>query len=1404
MSEETPDIEKEYVKLEQLDHVLKRPGLYIGSENPAIVDQYLVDIPLKYAENDVIVPPPVNPENNEPFSISKTSCLTHEGLLKCFDEVVMNAEDQRRRVDKLIKEGGGARQYPVTRIECTFSQDGKSVTIKNNGNGIRVEFMKNVGMYPVGLVFGNLFASSNFNDEKRGDIIGMNGMGAKLTNIFAKRFIVETVCHVSGKKLVQEWRNNMRESDEPIVTSVDPGTEPYTSITWFPDFEKFKITEGRFTMNLLRFCYRRMYDIAGVSSDGISGPSSSKVSHPDSTLVVLVNNYRLQIPDFLAYVRLYLKQKPVPVSLSTETAESAAAAAAESLPSTSSAAPPTVEQPDPIVFHVFDRQSKGWQIVLSPSTNDEFEHISFVNGSITMQGGTHVEYVADMLRRALRDILVSKKIDVPLQSIKNQFWLFVNATNITKPEFSSQSKDRMIKHIDEIRREWPYTPCKQLVQKVLHNSSPIMQRILALVRVKEIQELSKTDGVKVNHIMVDKLDDAKYAGGPQSEKCTLIITEGDSAKAMVMGGLSVLGRDYYGVYPLRGKPANVRECSSKQIKQCRIIQTLKQILALKTGEDYMAHKQSGKPWPLRYGRVLLMMDQDIDGSHITGLVLNLFDSLWPSLLHMKKIGTILTPIVKVFKGKETKEQFYSIQSFEKWLEDHTETSHQYHVKYFKGLGTSASEEAMSYFRNLRPVMYEKTDPSIIIPVVENENDNEPENDNENDNAPDADTISRISTESVASVASAKSVAVSVAPSALVQHTSTSVVVAARGRSRRRLMFGTEIDPYLDRAFNKKRSTDRKQWLAEYDRNQYANYDEFQDRPMSTQYFCDYILRHYSIASVIRAVPNFIDGLKPAQRKILYAAFSRKSMKTKEIKVAQFAAYAAERTCYHHGEVSMMETIKRMAQDFLGSNNINLFSPNGQFGSRIKGGSDSAHGRYIHTCLSPITRSVFKDQDDPFCTYLEEDGELIEPEYYLPVIPLVLVNGSTGIGTGFSSTIPCHNPIEICAYIECLLNSTRQGASLDTLSVSTFTENGLSPLHLFYLGFQGTFVRYKNRWYTRGKYDVVTEERDTVTLRITELPIGVWTDDYKAFLEENLISPRNENKNAFIVHFEPNYHERTVDFTITLPMTVFKNWHRPRPEGILELEHQLHLVTMVSLDNMHVFDENRKITKFDTAEELILAWFKVRIFWYYHRKECIVKSKKETSGKLVAQSRFIREITSDETTRLNIGKIPRAQLLEYLVKNNYPTFEDRPLKGSTPISDTGDTDGADQDQLIEEVADDNPDIQEKTRGYNYILKLPLSSLTIDEANKLSRKSESCLEEIDRIHNTAPEDIWQAELNEFKVAFEKHKNTVLEKYALEMKNLRDVAAAIQTAGRTRRAHTSQEPKRKKPTSAVKINQ
>ena len=392
-----------------------------------------------------------------------------------------------------------------------------------------------------------------------------------------------------------------------------------------------------------------------------------------------------------------------------------------------------------------------------------------------------------------------------------------------------------------------------------------------------------------------------------------------------------------------------------------------------------------------------MTDQDLDGSHIKGLGINLFDSGWNSLIQIPNfIGYINTPILKASKGSQMK-QFYNEGEFEQWKKENDIKG--WNIKYYKGLGTSTGKEFKEYFKEKKVIYFNWNN--------------------------------------------------------------------------------EESSEYIDMVFNKKRSDDRKDWLSNYNRELYLDTNK---TSVTYKEFIDKEFIHFSKYDNDRSIPNLIDGLKISQRKILFAAFKKKL--NNEIKVAQFSGYVSEHSGYHHGEASLNGAIINMAQNYVGSNNINIFEPRGQFGTRIAAGKDSASERYIFTLLNKITRLIYPTVDDNILNYLNDDGQSVEPIYYVPIIPMVLINGSKGIGTGFSTDIMSYNPLQIINRIELMLKKD-----------SNYKLITIDP---YYQGFTGNIEKLENgkKYLITGIYEIINDNK----IKITELPIGTWTQDYKEFLE----------------------------------------------------------------------------------------------------------------------------------------------------------------------------------------------------------------------------------------------------------------------------------------------------------------
>jgi DNA topoisomerase-2 len=572
---------------------------------------------------------------------------------------------------------------------------------------------------------------------------------------------------------------------------------------------------------------------------------------------------------------------------------------------------------------------------------------------------------------------------------------------------------------------------------------------------------------------------------------------------------------------MKGKILNVRGENIKKISENKEITEIKKIMGLETGKNYETIEDVYKN--LRYGKVIFMTDQDLDGSHIKGLGINLFQTEWPSLANIPGfIGFMNTPILKAKKGN-AELNFYNDGEYNKWKEENDTKG--WKIKYYKGLGTSTGKEFREYFEKKKIVGFERSEKS-------------------------SDTI--------------------------------------------------------DMVFNKKRADDRKEWLKYYDRNSYLDTSK---QSVLYEDFIDRELIHFSKYDCDRSIPNLMDGLKISLRKILFSAFKKNL--TTEIKVAQFSGYVSEHSGYHHGEASLNAAIVGMAQNFVGSNNVNLFMPNGQFGTRLQGGKDSASERYIFTQLNKITRSIFPEVDDNILNYLNDDGLPVEPVFYAPIIPMVLVNGSKGIGTGFSTDIMCYNPLEI---IEYLINKL--------LSIEEDEDFEFIP---YYDGFKGQISKIaEGKFLIKGIYEKLTTDK----IKVTELPVGYWTEDFKELLESLLepsVDKEGKKTPAIIKDYDDLSKDTNVDFTITFSKGKLEELEGCKGEHNCNgLEKLLKLYTTNTTTNMHLFDANEKLQKYNKITEIIDAYYETRLKLYNERKVFMINNIEKELVLLSNKAKYIKE------------------------------------------------------------------------------------------------------------------------------------------------------------------------------------
>lgn len=1073
------------------------------------------------------------------------------GLLNIWNEILVNAIDHHVRCHNDPNENN------VTYIKVSFCEELNKITVRNEG-GIEIsehptiKDEKGKPIYIPELIFGHLLTSSNYDKNEKKIVGGKNGYGAKLTNIFSNEFKITTIN--DGQKYVQTFENNMSKKNKPKITKCS--VKPYTEISFIPDLNKFGMKKlNKDTLGLMR---KRVIDATACT---------------EKYLTVELDGTKLSSKTLEKYMDYYFDDK---------------------------------------IKKYICNPHKYWEIGVTASLDSKIEQVSFVNGISTTKGGKHVDYISNQIVKLLTPIIEKKiKRKIKPNYIKDNLFLFVKST-IVNPAFDSQTKEYLTTNQSKFGSS--FTLDKKFIDKL--SKSDIVENIIKLNDFKENLLTKKTDGKKKYVIKgIPKLEDANKAGTIQSNKCVLNLTEGDSAKAFVMGGIK--NKDYEGVFPLKGKLLNVRGETVKVANNTEI-SALKQIIGL---QEFQQGTNKAKVYDnlneLRYGKIRLCMDQDVDGSHIKGLFMNFIFDKWPSLLRFPNfIVSLVTPIVKAtLKGKKETITFYTLTDYDNWKK--TVDMKKWNIKYYKGLGTSTSKEAKEYFSNI-------------------------------------------------------------------EENTTSY------------KFTDKCSESLDLAFDKKLTNKRKEWLNNYDPNLIVERNE---KEITFDDFIKKDLVHFSNYDNERSIPSICDGFKPSQRKVIYTVISRNL--TNSIKVSQLAGSVSEKSAYHHGEASLQSTIIGLAQNFIGSNNINLLTPEGQFGTRLLGGKDHASPRYIYTKMESIMKYIFHKDDNYLLNYLNDDGFLIEPEYYLPIIPMILVNGAEGIGTGFSTKLPCYNPLEIIETIIKLLNN-----------------ESIKELKPWYKNFKGTIFtpewngkKYEDidKVYSKGIYNI---NKNIVT--ITELPIGMWTDSYKEYLESILLDSNNKKK-SYIDSYKSNCTDTTVSFDIKFNIDTLNDLiDSNKLETILKIKETKN----VNISNIHLHDRNGRIKKYDSICMIIQEFYEIRLEYYQKRYDYLIEKYTYELKIIESKIKFIEGIINDKIVIFKKDDDEVNKILEdnNLIKISKVTFEDTN--------------------------------EEDVKTFDYLLNMPMRTMTkkkLDELNKQLLEKGILLEEL---MNKNPKLLWKEDLEQLK--------------------------------------------------------
>ena len=1140
--------------------------------------------------------------------IIKKTIINNEGLIKIFDEGLSNTYDQFMRLKRLIHEKKDGIK-PVKNIKVNFDKKTGIIIIENDGNGIDiVKSPTDPDIYVVELLFANYLTSTNYDDNEKRQSIGLNGIGIKACSIFSKEFTVETIDINRKLYYKQRYLDNLSIIEAPTIEKYTK--TPFTRITFKPDYERFgfKLKDVP-DLDLWKIIERRVYDFSIYLGNECN---------------LWLNNEKLKCSSFQEYVDLYIGPKK--------------------------------ETP-----RVYFNQDNVLDlcVYLLPESEEVPDQISFVNSAFTDYKGKHIDYIYNTLSKKILENYKFKKDETPVKAdyIK-KYMCVIMKTTIINPEFDSQTKRKLVSNYSDFGVK--YIIEDDFIKKLI--GLGIMDRAKKFNEFKTKENIRKIDSKKTNKIYDENLMEAEYAGTKNSYKAKLFLVEGLSAAGFFRNGRAALSEEdkkVYACFPLKGKIMNTQKSNLDKISNNVELNKVKTIIGLVEGRKYTKELIQKE---LRYGKVILLTDQDADSSHIQGLAYSYFHKSWPELIELGFLSSFPTPLIKAWiKTSDDRMPpsnkmiyFYSENEHKEWLSK-TPDSNKYVHKYYKGLAGHGAEECRELVKNI-----------IITEYYYGDTEKEKK----------------------------------------------------------------ESKEAIELLFKPKLENKRKQWIENLNINPLPELTFKVDKE-TLKIFTDYRLINYCNDDNIRSIPSLYDGLKPSQRKALYAFLYTKN-KGKDIKVISLSGLMTGEAAYHHGDMSSNEAIINLAQTYIGgSGNLNLLYPLGLFGDRAENGKNHGSPRYISVGKVGYIENLFNKLDYPVLEPNYDDNKKIEPKNFAPILPIVLLTSASGIGFGFSTKIYCYNPHEVIHNMKCYIK-----------------KKPMKEMIPWFRGFKGQILKTgENTYLSLGKYTVVNNNE----IKITELPVGCKDsksfNKYKQFLyltagfiekkkkkndtddkdkDKKDKKNKKDNEDDNIMQFEKGIitavnisNEMANEITINV---IFK-------EGFLlnelennhdyEFEKKMKLAAKFSCNNMNL-NRTDGIHLYKTPFEIIEDFYKYRYKVYEQRKEYLLKELNHDLLKTSSKWRFINQLINDE---INLNKKKYEVIFKILEDNNYPKFTR------------------------------NFDDDIRNADYEYLLILRVDSVTEEKLDKLKKEVDNLNEQINILENTTIENMWLSELNDFKEAYDK---------------------------------------------------
>jgi len=1148
----------EYKNLDQVRHMLMNPERDLGDATVRNIHRYLY-----------------NPDTN---SFQMVEILYNTAIERLFLEILYNAVDNVERSRQICIDPG------VIRIWMT--QD--TIRIRNEGRPISCKLQPGRDIHIPEFIFSTLLTGSNFSNNSR-KVGGKFGIGAKATNIFSKLFSLDIGNADEKVRYQQTWRDNMyvqyrpddndtpdmkKQKEEEYRNKVAPKIEPYSGPSY---------TQITFTVDFARFYNEDMY----------YGFKAQK-AYTDHFLMAFAKH--CIDASATGNIPVYLNEKLLDCTDTGKIGSGVVKYANFYFPKSTTS----------LVFKSND------SVCMLIDTPDAGITISFVNGVINEEGGIHVDTWRKFLFKGIISYLSEKvKGYKPKdKDISDHISMFIFC-RLVNPKYKSQTKDKVTSPKPEV--------CNldldgKIVDLLQMNKWSSIRRIEDMAKAQINALAKKTDGDKKKLVESDKLMDAMNAGGPESYRCTLLITEGDGAANFAIKGIENGG--YTGALPLKGKLLNVGICTVEEYAHNKEIIEMKKALGLKEGIDYSTEESRLQ---LRYGSLVIMTDQDRDGAHIRMLVMNFFRWKYPTLLKPTIDGKcpsfvqiMETPYIRIKDGSNIRAFFYE-REYQDWVTDpkvtdkERERRSRCEMTVFKGLGSSSDAQLLEAFQIGK----------IITPT-----------------------------------------------------------------------WDEKAEELMSIAFDKGYEDDRKDWLLSWDSVKKEGKYASQFHPNSVSHLVTNQLCEFSWVNTLRSNPCIVDGLKECQRKVMTVVLDLSKPK----KVSQIKGMVSDKMHYRYGDEALYRTIVGLGNYCVGSNNIPLVKGLGQYDSRL--GKTAAPDRYIFATRSPILKLLFRKEDECILEYLYEGDEKIEPKYYYPILPIWAINGSRGIGTGFSTDIPAHNPVDIMKYIVWWLK-LRTGQITNQVGGKTLTSQDHKEIHIpfeappelqpWYRNYQGEIKRIGNDWYSIGKFETIPSKKKVKDVLITEIPVTKSINTYIRFLKELKEKPIMKNWNPTSKEKCPMWISGYKSIPKNMPFTYKgEKYIEILPYIVIEGPicitaaeggplRTLGLIEKISDTNITLLDANLKPQQYGGQKSIIYdqkgeqiyiqtgtmnaidAYCEVRFQAYERRRKLLMYEWKQEIDKLNLKKKFIEDVIARRIDFRNTDGTTKKKdiLIHEITTRGYP-------------------------------------------------------------------------------------------------------------------------------------------------------